>query len=68
MAKPVIAVLVTLDSKGAEARFVCDVLVRAGADPWLVDLSLRPHGVARISSKPTPNEAFYRIPFSPRWA
>ncbi len=46
MAKPVIAVLVTLDSKGAEARFVCDVLVRAGADPWLVDLSLRPHGVA----------------------
>ena len=46
MAKPVIAVLVTLDSKGAEARFVCDVLARAGADPWLVDLSLRPHGVA----------------------
>ncbi len=46
MAKPVIAVLVTLDSKGAEARFVCDVLERAGADPWLVDLSLRPHDVS----------------------
>lgn len=46
MAKPTIAVLVTMDSKGAEGRFVCDVLTRAGAEPWLVDLSLRPHGVA----------------------
>lgn len=46
MTKPKIAVLVTMDSKGAEARFVCDVLTRVGADPWLVDLSLRPHGVA----------------------
>ncbi len=46
MTGPVIAVLVTLDSKGAEARFVCDALERAGARPWLVDLSLRPHEVA----------------------
>ncbi len=45
MSKPVIAVLVTLDSKGEEARFVCDALKSAGADPWLVDLSLRPHDV-----------------------
>ena len=46
MNKPIIAVLVTIDSKGAEARFVCDALTRAGAIPWLVDLSLRPHSVA----------------------
>ncbi len=46
MTGPVIAVLVTLDSKGAEARFVCDALGRAGARPWLVDLSLRPPEVA----------------------
>lgn len=45
MTRPVIAVLATLDSKGEETRFVCDALERAGADPWLVDLSLRPHGV-----------------------
>ena len=46
MNKPIIAVLVTIDSKEAEARFVCDALTRAGAIPWLVDLSLRPHSVA----------------------
>ncbi len=38
-----IALLMTLDSKGEEARFVCDALSRAGVRPWLVDLSLRPH-------------------------
>jgi uncharacterized protein (UPF0261 family) len=38
-----VAVLATLDSKHEAARFVCDVLTTAGATPWLVDLSLRPH-------------------------
>ena len=46
MAEVAVAVLATLDSKGAEAQFVCDALTRAGVAPWLVDLSLRPHGVA----------------------
>ena len=46
MAEVAVAVLATLDSKGAEARFVCDALTRAGVKPWLVDLSLRPHGTA----------------------
>ena len=39
-----IAVLATLDSKHETARFVCDALREMGAAPWLVDLSLRPHG------------------------
>jgi uncharacterized protein (UPF0261 family) len=38
-----VAVLATLDSKHAAARFVCAALTAAGATPWLVDLSLRPH-------------------------
>ncbi|MDH5750378.1 MAG: Tm-1-like ATP-binding domain-containing protein [Rhodospirillales bacterium] len=38
-----IAVLSTLNSKGAEARFVCDVLSRSGVTPWLMDMSLKPH-------------------------
>jgi uncharacterized protein (UPF0261 family) len=38
-----IGVLTTLDSKPEAARFVCDALAYAGAKPWLVDLSLRPH-------------------------
>ncbi|MFL4983637.1 MAG: Tm-1-like ATP-binding domain-containing protein [Xanthobacteraceae bacterium] len=37
------AVLATLDTKGKEARFVAEVLARAGAVPWIVDLSLKPH-------------------------
>ncbi len=45
MTGPTIAVLATLDSKGAEAHFVCDVLKSSGATPWLVDLSLRPHEI-----------------------
>lgn len=40
-----VAVLVTLDSKGEEAQFVCEALSRAGVQPWLLDLSLRPHKV-----------------------
>lgn len=41
-----VAVLATLDSKHEAARFVCDALAAAGAAPWLVDLSLRPHAHA----------------------
>ena len=41
--KPTIAVLATLNTKGREARFVAEVLARAGATPWIVDLSLKPH-------------------------
>jgi uncharacterized protein (UPF0261 family) len=39
-----VGVLATLDSKHVVAGFVCDVLRQAGVTPWLVDLSLRPHG------------------------
>jgi uncharacterized protein (UPF0261 family) len=35
-----------MDTKGAEALFVAGVLQRAGAVPWLVDLSMKSHGVA----------------------
>jgi uncharacterized protein (UPF0261 family) len=43
-AQPVrVAVIATLDSKHEAARFLCDALKDAGAAPWLVDLSLRPH-------------------------
>lgn len=38
-----VVVLATLDSKHEAARFLCDALEEAGAAPWLVDLSLRPH-------------------------
>jgi uncharacterized protein (UPF0261 family) len=38
-----VGVLATLDSKHEAMRFVCDALAEAGATPWLVDLSLRPH-------------------------
>jgi len=40
-----VAVLVTLDSKGEEGRFLCEALIRAGARPWIVDLSMRPHDI-----------------------
>jgi uncharacterized protein (UPF0261 family) len=43
--KPTIAVLATLDTKSREARFVAEVLARAGATPWIVDLSLKSHKV-----------------------
>lgn len=39
-----VAVLATLDSKHEAAHFMCEALREAGAAPWLVDLSLRPHG------------------------
>ncbi len=43
LSKPVIAVLATMDTKGSEARFVADAIARAGAVPWILDLSLKPH-------------------------
>ncbi len=48
---PSVAVLATLDSKHDAIRYVCDALRGAGATPWLVDLSLRPHahGFADVS-------------------
>jgi uncharacterized protein (UPF0261 family) len=43
MVKAVVAVLATLDTKLAEARFVCETLSKGGVKPCLVDLALRPH-------------------------
>jgi uncharacterized protein (UPF0261 family) len=43
---PTIAVLATMDTKSNEARFVADVLARAGATPWIVDLSMKSHAVS----------------------
>lgn len=43
MSTPGIAVLATLDSKHGAARYICGVLKEIGAEPWLMDLSLRPH-------------------------
>ncbi len=42
---PTVAVLATLNTKNKEARFVADVLTRAGAIPWIVDLSMKAHHV-----------------------
>ena len=46
MSTPTIAVLATLDSKDDAARYTCGVLREIGAEPWLMDLSLRPHDIA----------------------
>src|SRR5258707_1514698 len=43
--KPTIAVLATLNTKGREARFVAEVLARAGTTAWIVDLSLKSHSI-----------------------
>src|SRR5262245_27833298 len=32
-----------MDTKSSEDRFVADVLTRAGATPWIVDLSMKSH-------------------------
>jgi uncharacterized protein (UPF0261 family) len=42
-ASPIVAVLATLNTKGTETQFVAEVLARAGATPWIVDLSLKSH-------------------------
>lgn len=41
--QPTVAVLATLNTKAKEARFIADMVTRAGATPWIVDLSLKPH-------------------------
>ena len=43
MSIPTVAILVTMDSKGAEARFLADVLAESSVNSLLVDLSCRPH-------------------------
>jgi uncharacterized protein (UPF0261 family) len=43
--KPTVALLVTMNTKSKEARFVADVLSRAGATPWIMDLSMKSHDV-----------------------
>ncbi len=43
--KPTVAVLATMNTKNKEARFVADVLDRAGAIPLIVDLSMKSHDV-----------------------
>ncbi|MGI9422773.1 MAG: Tm-1-like ATP-binding domain-containing protein [Hyphomicrobiaceae bacterium] len=40
---PRIAVLMTLDSKFDVVRYIHRALVLSGAEPWVMDLSLRPH-------------------------
>ena len=42
---PTVAVLATINTKNKEARFVADVLTRAGARPLVVDLSMKAHEV-----------------------
>jgi uncharacterized protein (UPF0261 family) len=36
-----------MDTKSNEARFVADMLARAGATPWIVDLSMTSHARVR---------------------
>ena len=43
MSIPGVAILVTMDSKGAEARFLADALAESNVRSLLVDLSCRPH-------------------------
>jgi uncharacterized protein (UPF0261 family) len=43
--KPIIAVLATLNTKEKETRFVAEVLTRAGATPWILDLSMKSHDI-----------------------
>ena len=38
-----ICILSTLDSKEDVVTFFCDAVRKAGGEPWLMDLSLRPH-------------------------
>ncbi len=35
-----------MNTKSKEARFIADMLERAGVTPWIVDLSMKPHDVA----------------------
>jgi uncharacterized protein (UPF0261 family) len=42
---PTVAVMATINTKYKEARFIADVISRAGALPWIVDLSMQSHDV-----------------------
>jgi uncharacterized protein (UPF0261 family) len=42
---PTVVVLATMNTKSREARFVADVLARAGAIPCVVDISMKSHDV-----------------------
>lgn len=46
---PTVALLATLNTKGKEARFVGDVLTRAGITPWIIDLSLKPDDIDGVA-------------------
>ncbi len=37
--------MATINTKSQEAYFIANVLERAGAAPWIVDLSMRPHSL-----------------------
>ena len=54
--RPTVAVLATINTKNKEARFVADVLARAGAIPWIVDLSMKAHDVrhADVAARRSP--------------
>jgi uncharacterized protein (UPF0261 family) len=41
--RPTVAVLATINTKHKEAGFVAEMLERAGATPWVVDLSMKSH-------------------------
>lgn len=42
---PVVAILATMDTKGAEAAFVAGVLRDQGVSPWVVDVGIRDSGL-----------------------
>ena len=43
--QPIIAILATINTKSKEVYFIANVLKRAGATPWIVDLSMKPHNL-----------------------
>jgi len=43
--KPIVAILATINTKSKEVHFIGNVLKRAGATPWIVDLSMKPHNL-----------------------
>ena len=43
--RPTVALLATLNTKSKEARFIAGSLAHAGANPWIVDLSMKAHNV-----------------------
>jgi uncharacterized protein (UPF0261 family) len=43
--KPIVAILATINTKSKEVHFIANVLKRAGATPWIVDLSMKPHNL-----------------------